>query len=220
MKFLYLFSFNMTYYKISAGEFLFREGKLKDYLGDIANHFYVIIHGRMDILETIKTVEYNDGDEYFKFLISLERSKHQLLLKHTLKLNEDNYPLIQSDLDRFSIEDIYLRKKLNIILKFKPSLLHLKGLLETINPIYEIILGIKFPIEEATNDDSWEQFLSELLTKSKEIQYTQYKYFENTEKRKVTFFSYQHFLTLYPGSHFGDTALDRPDFIRYVLPQQ
>ena len=200
--FLYLFSFNLVYQKISANEFLFREGFIKIISGDVGKHFYVIFDGSMNILEQSKQVISMDYDEYFKHLVYLEKSKHKYLIKRTIKLNEDIYPFDKHDLEKLSIENIYLRIKLFILLKSNPTLNILTASLENSNSNFQEVLGIIFPSQKTLNENSMKLLWSELNTKSQEINNNQYKYCETIEKQSITLLNYKRFLTLNSGKYF------------------
>ena len=172
----------------------------------------------MNILEQFKYVVTYDLEEYFKYLIQLEKKNHRDIIIKTLKLNDTIYPIDMTDLKKFSLEAIYIRAKLYYFLKLKPDFNNYRNYLESINPNFQEFLKISFPSNITLNEDNQEYLISELKIKSEEINYSIYKYFENQEETKrLNLIDYKHFLRLNSKNYFGDLALDRHDGLRYFL---
>ena len=196
-KLLIFLSLEMKYKSCLKNENLFKIGEEPDF-------FYLIIDGHVDILKPISKFEHISGFEFFSRLMNYKKDNEIYLFNLCIKENKTNFRIKIKDADL--IQYIYLIYQLENIKNF--YYVDFEKILNFLN-INPEDLDLD-PTKICSNEYICKR---EKLIKSKiplitenELKY--YRFFEDKiDKKDVLIFSYQSFLTLGPGSYFGESSL-------------
>ena len=149
-KILYLFAVFSDYEFIEKGKFLFK-------CGDIANKFYIILNGSVNILKHKEILMRVDAEHYFKILIGYFKNGEKDHLDKTIKANKDIFSVSENDIHR--LEEICLRMKIRKLVSLKSSKNEIEKLIKefSLTPEFNIdIAEIMDIIDESLMDNNTE----------------------------------------------------------------
>ena len=181
---------NLSYEKINNNKLVFRQGKLNIILGEIGDKFYLIIQGSVTAL-LAEEIKYNlTEQEYFMYLIKLKYYEEFEILKKSLNLNHNIYPIKELEFELWLKENNKLRKK-----DFsKNAPLNLENL--NLHAFMKLLLSSSDDFYENLDAESYIENIGITLDNNLKA-----------EKKQVRIFQYKRIVNLSTGQKFGDQAL-------------
>jgi CRP-like cAMP-binding protein len=184
---------------------------------EIGDKFFIILKGRVAILEAKETKHNLNIDDYYGQLVMLRQQDERYLFNKTAKANITIFPIVDfHELDRLSEFFFKLMFRKRISEKGK-DIDTLKGFLKDHDRSFNTYgISEDYLYEILSSDDgysmaaSWESYLygRVKLTTEEHVELERFKHFMKNELREFSIFQYRKFMTLYSGQYFGDFALD------------
>jgi CRP-like cAMP-binding protein len=184
---------------------------------DPGDKFYIILKGRLAILDTREQKVNTTIDDYYDQLLMLRKGDEKYLFNKTIKANPQVFPITDmNELDKLNelFFKIMLKKRideqeksidnLKAFMKEHGRNLNMYGISE--DYLYEITLSD----DSYTKALSWENYLYSKIrfTADEQMELERFKGFSKNEIREFRIFQYKKFMNLYSGQYFGDYALD------------
>jgi CRP-like cAMP-binding protein len=184
---------------------------------EIGDKFYIVLKGRVAILEAKEYKMNITIDEYYNQLLLQRQQDERYLFNKTIKANQTLFPINDmAELDRLGelFFKLMLRKKisekeknidtLKAFLKNHGKTFNTYGISE--DYLYEILLSDDVYQMVA----SWESYLDSKikLTPEEVSDAERFRHFSKNEVKEFSVFQYRKFMTKYPGQYFGDFALE------------
>lgn len=174
-------------------------------IGDVPDYFYFIFSGSVDILKPTPYVEFFSGYQYFLHLMKLMREGEKYIYTEIIKENIEVFPIDKSDFDILN----YIFFAMMLHLLFNGFVVKFGELLTLCNIKAEKLGLDPNEIDNIPYLVKNKEKIYESIPEISNEQLTKYIFLQNrTEKKRVTLFQYERFLTLEKESHFGDMALD------------
>lgn len=174
-------------------------------IGDIPDYFYFIFSGSVDILKPAPYFEFFSGYQYFLHLMKLMREGEKYIYTEIIKENIAIFPIDKCDINILNF--IFFAMMLHLlfngfVVKFGELLTLCNIKAEDLGLDPNEIGNIPYVVKN-------KEKIYESIPEISNEQLTKYVFLQNrSEKKKVTLFQYERFLTLEKESHFGDMALD------------
>ena len=188
-------------------------GKILFHIGDIGDSFYIILQGKIAVLQPKQITEQMTGFEFYRHILQLRKNNEMYMLTLTIEANREiveidkkDIPVLHLILLVMCIQDYFAH--VNFIGRTIIEILTLCG----VEPHF--FDGI---IDETNNTvrdphllENVEKKIFDRLPKFDQSLIQRYHILsDNSVRFKVNVFKYKNIIELGKGSFFGDTALDK-----------
>ena len=188
-------------------------GKILFHIGDIGDSFYIILQGKIAVLQPKQITEQMTGFEFYRHILQLRKNNEMYMLTLTIEANREiveidkkDIPVLNLILLVMCIQDYFAH--VNFIGRTLIEILTLCG----VEPHF--FDGI---IDETNNTvrdphllENIEKKIFDRLPKFDQSLIQRYHILsDNSVRFKVNVFKYKNIIELGKGSFFGDTALDK-----------
>ena len=205
-KILFMCSGEMRHCYLEKGKTLF-------HIGDVGDKFYIVLQGRVAVLQPTPITDQMTGFELYRHLLNLRKNNEMYMFNLTLDANKNIVDIDKRDLEQLNlmvlvmcIQDYF--SHVNFIGRTIPEILTLCG----VDPHF--FDGI---IDESNNEardanllENVEHKIFDRLPKFDQTIIQRYRILSNNVVRfKVNLFKYKNIIELGKGTFFGDTALDK-----------
>ena len=205
-KILLMCSGEMKHYYLEKGKTLF-------HIGDIGDRFYIILQGRIAVLQPRPITDQMSGFEYYRHLYTLRKHNEKYMLNLTIEANRNIVDINANDIDNLHLillvmcmQDYF--SHVNFIGRTVPEILTLCGV--DAHFFDGIIDENNADIRNASLLESIERQIFERLPKFDQKVIQRYHILSNNVVSfKVNLYEYKNIIELGKGSFFGDTALDK-----------
>jgi CRP-like cAMP-binding protein len=189
------------------------KGKTLFHIGDVGDKFYIVLQGRVAVLQPTPITDQMTGFELYRHLLNLRKNNEMYMFNLTLDANKNIVDIDKRDLEQLNlmvlvmcIQDYF--SHVNFIGRTIPEILTLCG----VDPHF--FDGI---IDESNNEardanllENVEHKIFDRLPKFDQTIIQRYRILSNNVVRfKVNLFKYKNIIELGKGTFFGDTALDK-----------
>ena len=205
-KILLMCSREMKHYYLEKGKILF-------HIGDIGDRFYIILQGKIAVLQPRAITDQMSGFEYYRHLYTLRKHNEKYMLNLTIDANRNIV-----DIDTKDIDNLHL---ILLVMCMQDYFSHVNFIGRTITEILTLC-GVDSHFFDGIIDESnvdirnpnllenVERQIFERLPKFDQAVIQRYHILSNNVVSfKVNLFEYKNIIELGKGSFFGDTALDK-----------
>ena len=211
-KLIYDISFRIKYKFMPKNSILFR-------IGDVADNFYIIVQGKIEILKPKKYIEEMNCFDYLNILIDYEKKEEFYLLNETINSNVHLFGIRKRDLNEIKLNmiknllDEYFKKSWIIkgekIISIIKDYHYENEILENIDIDNDMILDLRNHYNTIKLKKLKEEIYNFLpQTLSKKIKAILQTINDKEDKRKVTLIKYSKIMELKDKDYFGDEAFD------------
>ena len=218
-KLIYEISLRVKYKFVPKNTTLFR-------IGDIADNFYIIVKGKIEILRPTKYEDEITAYEYFKILIDLQNRNENYVLNELIMRNNEIFPINRDDLPIFKfiifkvlLYDYYHYHKYDKEFDEIKIINLIKECSCEKELLYNGKININIDFQQNDSDDedknyneyflSFMQKISCLLPKISPTKLKFYKYFADKEKKEnIILMKNKCIVELNSKDYFGDAAFD------------
>ena len=205
-KILFMCSREMKHYYLEKGKVLF-------HIGDIGDRFYIVLQGKIAVLQPRAITDQMSGFEYYRHLYMLRKHNEKYMLNLTIEANRNIV-----DIDSKDIDNLHL---ILLVMCMQDYFSHVNFVGRTITEILTLC-GVDAHYFDGIIDDNnvdirnpnllehIERQIFERLPKFDQTVIQRYHILSNNVVSfKVNLFEYKNIIELGKGSFFGDTALDK-----------